>query len=411
MRAIRWVASRVPRLAHRASAAWHRVRRRYWLLDHLVRAALRYREADGRRLAAAVTYYAFFAAFALAMLGFATLGFVLEGPAVESYVAENLPQLDTGALRRARGTVGVIAFVSLPVIALLWVDALRSSIRAIWRRDEYPGRMVRRILIEILVLIGLGVLLGASLAIALGTNALMDRLVLDVLGADVPPARWLLAGLSFGLGLGVNTLLAIAVLTGLPRLRVPLRLVIGPALLIAVGLELLKTVGRLLVARIDTNPAFQVAAGTAGLLVFLFVLNQLILFAAALTATAPRPRTGTTLPGGSRGRWGGLPGRSPAARQVRAEGVRQRGWQRARRAAPVPQHQRDSPGEQQAADVEEQLAARPGQLPRVPGRDRHPDVRGGRDRRDRHENPDQATRSGQGDGERAREPGDQGHHR
>lgn len=256
------------------------------MLDHLARAATRYREADGRRLAAAVTYYAFFAVFALALLGFATLGYVLHEPAVEDYLADNLPQLDTGAVRDARGALGAIAFISLPVIGWLWVDALRSSLRAIWRREQYPGKLLRRVLVELLVLVGLGALLGVSLAVALGTTALMDWLVLDLLGANVAPARWLLAGIAFLLGMGVNTVLAIAVLTALPRLRVPPRRVLGPALLVAVGLEVLKTVGRVFIEHTDTNPAFQVAAGTAGLLVFLFLFNQLMLFAGALTATS-----------------------------------------------------------------------------------------------------------------------------
>jgi len=268
---------------------WTRARRRHRLLDHLARAARRYREADGRRLAAAVTYYAFFAVFALALLGFATLGYVLHEPAVETYLADNLPQLDTGAVRDARSALGAIAFVSLPVIGWLWVDALRSSLRAIWRREQYPGPLIRRVLIELLVLIGLGALLGVSLAVALGTTALMDWLVLDLLGADVAPARWLLAGIALLLGMGINTVLAVAVLTALPRLRVPPRRVLGPALLVAVGLEVLKTAGRVFVERTDANPAFQVAAGTAGLLVFLFLFNQLMLFAAALTATAGEP--------------------------------------------------------------------------------------------------------------------------
>jgi membrane protein len=85
----------------------------------LVRAAVRYDEADGGRLAAAVSYYAFFATFALALLGFAVFGFVLDDPAVlrtvQRYLTENLPRLDVHALRNARGTVGVIAFIGLPI--------------------------------------------------------------------------------------------------------------------------------------------------------------------------------------------------------------------------------------------------------------------------------------------------------
>jgi membrane protein len=99
-----------------------------------------------------------------------------------------------------------------------------------------------------------------------------------------------LAMAGFLLGLAVNTVLATAVLTALPRLRMPARRVLGPALLVAAGLELLKTLGRLYIERTETNPAYQVVAGAVGLLVFLNALNHLILFAAALTATSDHGR-------------------------------------------------------------------------------------------------------------------------
>ncbi|GAA3661735.1 hypothetical protein GCM10022224_026580 [Nonomuraea antimicrobica] len=43
-------------------------------MDHTVRALIRYDKANAGRLSAALTYYAFFATFALALLGFAILG-------------------------------------------------------------------------------------------------------------------------------------------------------------------------------------------------------------------------------------------------------------------------------------------------------------------------------------------------
>jgi len=268
--------------------AWRRARRHHGWLDHLIRAGVRYDQADGGRLAAAVTYYAFFATFALALLGFAIFGFFLDDPAVlhsvQRYLVQNLPSLDVQALRHARGTAGVIAFVGLPVTGWFWVDALRSSIRKVWGLPEYPGALVVRIFVDLLVLVGLGLLLAVSLAVAFVTTALAGRLV-SAAGTGDAPARWLLAGVGFVLGLGVNALLSIAVLTGLPRLRMPLRRVLGPALLVAAGLELLKTLGRLYVQRTEANPTYQVVAGAVGLLVFLNVVNQLILFAATLTAT------------------------------------------------------------------------------------------------------------------------------
>ena len=274
------------------AAAWRRLRRVGWL-DHLIRAGLRYDEADGGRLAAAVTYYSFFAAFSLGMLAFAVFGFVLDDPAVlqavERYAAENLPHVDVRTLRDARNTAGVLAFIGLPITGWFWADVLRSSIRRIWRLDEYPGRFVARVLIDLLVLAGLGVLLAASLGVAYLTTTAANRLV-DAADTDYTWSRWALATVGLVLGIGVNTVLAAGMLTGLPRVRMPLRRVLGPALLVAVGLELLKTLGRLYVQGTEANPTYHLVAGSVGLLVFLNAVNQMVLFAAALTATGTAGR-------------------------------------------------------------------------------------------------------------------------
>ena len=268
---------------------WRRLRRRVGWLDHLIRAGVRYDEADGGRLAAAVTYYAFFATFALGLLAFAIFGFVLRDPtvlrSVERYVAENVPNVDVQALLNARGTAGIIAFIGLPITAWFWVDVLRSSIRKVWGLPEYPGKLVVRVLVDLLVLAGLGVLLAASLLVAYGTTVAANWLVAAA-NTDATPSRWLLWALGLLLGVGVNTVLACGMLTGLPRVRMPLRRVLGPALVVGVGLELLKTLGRVYVQRTEANPTYQIVAGAVGLLVFLNAVNQMVLFAAALTATS-----------------------------------------------------------------------------------------------------------------------------
>jgi membrane protein len=269
--------------------AWQRLRRRVGWLDHLIRAGVRYDQADGGRLAAAVTYYAFFATFALGLLGVAIFGFVLDDPgvlrSVEQYAAADVPNLDVQALRNVRGTLGVIAFIGLPITGWFWVDALRSSIRRIWRLSEYPGKLVVRVLLDLLVLTGLGLLLAASLAVAYLTTAAANRLV-DVADTGVNLSRWLLSAVGLLVGICVNTVLACGALTGLPRVRMPFRRLLGPAVLVAVALELLKTIGRLYVQHTEANPTYQLVAGSVGLLVFLNAINQMVLFAAALTATS-----------------------------------------------------------------------------------------------------------------------------
>jgi membrane protein len=277
------------RFTERVRTGWRQLRRRVGWLDHLVRAGLRYDEADGGRLAAAVTYYSFFATFSLGLLGFAVFGFVLDDQAVlravERYAAENLPHVDVRAVRDARSTVGVIAFIGLPISGWFWVDVLRSSIRRIWQLPEYPGRLVVRVLVDLLVLAGLGLLLAASLAIAYGTSVTANRLIAAA-DTGAGSSRVLVTAVGLLLGIGVNTVLAAGMLTGLPRMRMPLRRVLGPALLVALGLELLTTLGRVYVQRTAANPTYHLVAGSVGLLVFLNAVNQMVLFAAALTATS-----------------------------------------------------------------------------------------------------------------------------
>ena len=134
-----------------------------------------------------------------------------------------------------------------------------------------------------MVLIGLGLLLSASLAISLGLQDILLRLAGD---ENRPLARHALDWSSALLAGAVDLVLAAALLAGVARLRIPLRRLLPSAVFIAVGLALLKTGGRWYAARMTRNPAYQVAAGAIGLLIFMYLLNQIILFAAALAATS-----------------------------------------------------------------------------------------------------------------------------
>ncbi|WP_162907633.1 YihY/virulence factor BrkB family protein [Allorhizocola rhizosphaerae] len=265
------------------------LRRRIGWLDHAVLAVVRYDRSDAGRLAAAVTYYAFFAVFSLALLGFAILGSVVDSADLLAAMQERLPQivprLDLAALRDARGMAWVAGLIVLPVSGVFWVDALRSAMRAVWDLPQYPGNFFARQLIDLLVLTGLGLLLVISLAIEVAAQNLLNMLSNEVMEAK-HAAGVLPAAAGFVIGLAVNTGLSMAVLTGLPRLRMPLRRVWGPALLLAVGVQVLTNVGRVYVNAVAVRPVYQAVAAAVGLLVFLNLLNQLVLFACALTATS-----------------------------------------------------------------------------------------------------------------------------
>jgi membrane protein len=263
------------------------VRRRPFA-DHVWRAVERYDEVYAGRLAAAIAYYAFFAVFALAVSLFAVLGLVLRGnkevtDAVREYLHRNLPQVEMSVVTDTARNLGWLALAGLALAGIGWVESLRSSQRAVWDLEQRPGHPVIRWLVDLAVLIGLGVLLIVSISISAGVQDLLVRLGAASRTSVVVVVLNQFTTVTAGL---VDLILAAALLAGVPRLRMPLRRLAPAALLVALGLLILKTIGRWYVARIQHNPAYSVVAGTAGLLVFMYLFHQVVLFAAAFAATS-----------------------------------------------------------------------------------------------------------------------------
>jgi membrane protein len=265
------------------AAARHRSR----IFDHGWRAQQRYFDMDAGRLAAATAYYGFFAVFAMAVVAFFIVGRVLGGnkavvDRVQVYLQANLPQLHSDEIFAGSQQIGLIALVGLVVAGVGWVENLRSSQRALWQLQEHPGNPIVRWLVDLGVLVALGLLLIISIGIFAGVQELLYWLA----GEDAQdPVRVALRGTSTLLSGVVDLILGAALLAGVPRLRMSLRRLLPSALLFAIGLGLLKTLGKLYITRTEHNPAYQLVAGTIGLLLYMYLLHQLLLFAAALAAT------------------------------------------------------------------------------------------------------------------------------
>src|SRR5690606_23420901 len=120
-------------------------------------------------------------------------------------------------------------------------------------------------------------LLIGSVAVAVGLQNWLGRL---------PTGQALARPVGLLLTLGVNLLVAVALLAVLPRLRISPRRLLPPASLVAAGLLLLSTLGRLYISQVQHNPAYAVVATAAGLLIFLYLFHQLVLLGAAWAATA-----------------------------------------------------------------------------------------------------------------------------
>lgn len=271
-------------VAARFGRAVATARARSGLADHVWRAGERFSEVLGGRLAAAISYYAFFAVFSLGVLLYSIVGRLLRPAeagavsAVSDYLQANLPWVAPTAREVGGGGVTVLASLALLISGIGWVEALRSSLRAVWLVDQHPGHWLLRRLVDLGMLVGLGLLLGASLATTSAIDALVTRLA--------PGSRVVTVIVGPVLELMINLALAAAMLTGVSRLRLSPRRLVPAALLVAVGIQLLNTVGRLFIARAEHRAAYAVVTGAVGLLVYLYALNQVILFGAAFAATA-----------------------------------------------------------------------------------------------------------------------------
>jgi membrane protein len=274
------------------------VRARSRPIDHIFRAYARFDGIDGTRLAAATAYYGFFAAFALGVLAFAVVGWAIPGSsnagldAVQEYLSGNLPQLDADSLTKASTRIGVLAIFALIIAGVGWIETLRSSQRALWCLEQHPGHPVVRWLLDLAVLAVLGGLLLASIAISSGLRGVLLGLRDQAEDVLVPAAAESFVTWTDALiAAGVDLVLAASLLAVVPRLRMPFRRLIRPALLVVMGLGVLKVVGRWFITRTQHNPAYEnftAAAAAVGLLLFMYFFHQIVLFAAALAATSNR---------------------------------------------------------------------------------------------------------------------------
>ncbi|WP_203987986.1 YihY/virulence factor BrkB family protein [Virgisporangium aurantiacum] len=274
------------------------VRARSRPIDHIFRAYARYDGIDGTRLAAATAYYGFFAAFALGVLAFAVVGWAIPGSskagldAVQEYLSGNLPQLDADSLTKASARIGVLAIFALIIAGVGWIETLRSSQRALWCLEQHPGHPVVRWLLDLAVLAVLGGLLLVSIAVSSGLRGVLLGLRDQAEDVLVPAAaEGFVTWTDAAIAAGVDLVLACSLLAVVPRLRMPFRRLIRPALLVVVGLGVLKVIGRWFITRTQHNPAYEnftAAAAAVGLLLFMYFFHQIVLFAAALAATSNR---------------------------------------------------------------------------------------------------------------------------
>jgi membrane protein len=289
------------------------VRRKRPFLDHTIRAWSRYQADGGDRLAASVTYFGFLSFFPLVALAFSIAGFVVDAyPDAQQKLTEQInnflpglaDKLDVASIGNAKVATGIIGLAGLLFAGLGWIDALREAVRAIWHHNVKAGNFVVKKLVDIGVLAGLGLTLTVSVGVT-GVSSAAMTWFLDQLGlGDNSVARVGLRVVGIILALLVDFAVFLYLFTRLPRLKTPFRRVAKGAMLGAVGLEILKVVGSLLVSRTTNNPVYGAFAVVVGLLIWINLVSRFMLFTAAWTVTAPYdtdvPPSGTASPEAAR---------------------------------------------------------------------------------------------------------------
>ncbi|WP_020525790.1 YihY/virulence factor BrkB family protein [Catelliglobosispora koreensis] len=263
-------------------------RKRSSLFDHFWRAKERYSDVLGGRLSAAIAYYGFFAAFALAVVVYTIVIDVFSGSqtlakSVDEFLGNYFTDLTIDELKGQVNVMRPIGLVGLVLAGVGWVDAWRSSLRAIWRLDQHPGNFLLLRLVDLGTLIVFGLMMTISLSVNSGLEALF-RYIADGKTGTIP-----FQSATYALTFAVNVVIAFGLLTLLPRMHLGVRRLLPAMVGIAIGLTLLNALSHYVVMR-SQNPAYAIVTTTVGLLVYLYAFNQIVIWGTSWAATAQNGR-------------------------------------------------------------------------------------------------------------------------
>ncbi|GEL16182.1 inner membrane protein YhjD [Pseudonocardia asaccharolytica] len=275
-----------------------RLRARYPWLDHLVRSAERYKQSHGDHYAAAITYFSVLALVPLLMIAFAAAAFVLRAQpdllrqlqdgitsAVPGPLGGTLNSVVETAIGQA-GAVGVLGLLGALYSGVGWMSNLREALSEQWAQAEQPSNAVKKLVFDLIALVGLGLSLVVAFAVtAVGTG--LGRTLLELVGlGDQGWAQFLLGLAGVVLGLVANWLVFLWVIARLPRAPVSARSALKAALLGAIGFEILKQIMTIYLRTVTASPAGAAFGSIIGLLIFVFFVSRFLLFVTAWAATA-----------------------------------------------------------------------------------------------------------------------------
>ena len=161
---------------------------------------------------------------------------------------------------QSAATVGAFGLLVALYSGIGWMTNLRDALSEQWGQVPEPPPLVRRLLVDLLSLLGLGVALVVSFAVT-GLATGFAATVLGFLGlAEQAWAKVLLVLLGVVLGIAANWLIFLWVIARLPREDVALQSAVRAALLGAVGFEVIKQIMTFYLTRSPSRPAARSSA-------------------------------------------------------------------------------------------------------------------------------------------------------
>jgi membrane protein len=289
--------SGLKKLIARAKALLARLRERFGWLDHAIRAFQHFTTVKGNRLAAAVTYFGFLSLFPLLALAFAAFGIVLEnnpdveeqvfdaiGNALPGFVGGEGAPINPQTLQDAATAAGIIGAVTLLFTGTGLIDAIREALHVVWNQGDVKVNFVLRKLADVLLLVVIGLIIIASVAVSSITTSFAN-VVLDAVDlGESGIARVLFSVLTLALALLLDMIVILVLFLRLSGASPPWRDAIKGALLGAIGVELVKLLATSLLGAMR-NPVYATIALVIGLLLWIDIVARLLILAASWTVT------------------------------------------------------------------------------------------------------------------------------
>jgi len=268
-----------------------------------VRVFQHYSRLRGPILASGLAFQGLFAVFAGLWVAFSIAGLVISGnaaaqAAILTALNNAIPGLvDTGdgngAIKADTllsagvfGWTGAIALVGLLYSALGWLGSVRDATRTMFELPSPAANFALLKARDLALGVGLGVVLVVSAVLSVvGTSATAFLLGLAGVHAKTVIAIVVSRIVTLGLMFVLDTVVLAALYRLLAAIKIPRKRLLAGALLGAIGLGVLKTLGSALLGGATNNPLIASFAVLAGLLLFFNLACQVILLAASWVAT------------------------------------------------------------------------------------------------------------------------------